>query len=182
MQLVESGSPEIRFYLGWIRVACWPIVFVIRDSIQFAAEPSSRQFPIAFHSRVPDAQNLGRLFYRESPKEAQFDDPALLRIHNSQFIQGIMHGQKIRIRLSGNTIRIRQREAVAVGAAALGCVALAGMVDQNAAHQLGGNTQELRAVLPSRLPLVHQPQIGFVDQCGGLQRMPRVLPPQIVGS
>ena len=50
------------------------------------------------------------------------------------------------------------------------------MADKNSAHHLGGDGEELRAVFPARLVLIHEPQIYFVHQSGGLQRVPGALP------
>jgi hypothetical protein len=48
----------------------------------------------------------------------------------------------------------------------------AGAVDENASHRFGGGDEEMRAILKLRLCLVaDQPQPGFVNERGGLQRM-----------
>ncbi len=43
------------------------------------------------------------------------------------------------------------------------------VIDQNAAHQLRGDAEEMSAVPPGRRLLIDQPKIIFVDQAGGLQ-------------
>jgi hypothetical protein len=47
-----------------------------------------------------------------------------------------------------------------------------GVVDEDAAHGFGAGGEEVAAAVPA-LPLlhVHQAQVGFVDQRGGLQRL-----------
>ena len=45
------------------------------------------------------------------------------------------------------------------------------MIHQDLAHQPGGHAQEVRPVLPVDAGLIHQPQIGFIHQGGGLQGM-----------
>ena len=54
-----------------------------------------------------------------------------------------------------------------------------GMVHQDAAHGLGGHPEELGPVLPARLALVDQPQVGLVDEGGGLQGVAGVLAPEV---
>jgi hypothetical protein len=55
--------------------------------------------------------------------------------------------------------------------AALGSETRAGEIHQDMPHQLGGDAEEMGAVLPPHLPQINQPHIGFVDQRGGLQGM-----------
>ena len=50
---------------------------------------------------------------------------------------------------------------------------LARVVDQDAPHHLRGDAEELRATLPGDAILSCQPEVRFVDQCGGLQRVIR---------
>ena len=48
----------------------------------------------------------------------------------------------------------------------------AGVLDEDAAHGLGGRREEVAAAVPvQRHLLVHEPQVGLVDQGGGLQRL-----------
>lgn len=53
-------------------------------------------------------------------------------------------------------------------------LAVAGVIEQNAPHNLRRNSEKLRAVLPRRARLVNQFQVGFVDERGRLQSMIRV--------
>jgi hypothetical protein len=57
--------------------------------------------------------------------------------------------------------------------------AIARVVDEDAAHHHRGEPDELRAVGPVDLPLVDQPQVGFVHQRGGLQGVPGPLLTQV---
>ena len=50
---------------------------------------------------------------------------------------------------------------------------LARVVDQDAPHHLRGDAEELRATLPGDAILSCQPEVRFVDQRGGLQRVVR---------
>src|SRR5262245_30365554 len=55
-----------------------------------------------------------------------------------------------------------------------------GVIDQNSSHQLRGHAEKLRAVSPIDSCLVDQPQPGFVNQSGGLQRVSRVFPAKVI--
>ena len=65
--------------------------------------------------------------------------------------------------------------------APLGRTMMLGMIDQNLAHQVGRDAEELRAAGALHLRLVHQPQVGLVDQRRRLQRVVRPLAADIGG-
>jgi hypothetical protein len=44
----------------------------------------------------------------------------------------------------------------------------AGVIDQDAPHLLGGNAEEVTAILPLHIALVNKAQIGFIHESGGL--------------
>jgi len=52
---------------------------------------------------------------------------------------------------------------------------LAGVVDEDAAHELGGDAVELCSVLPGRVPLIDETHVRFVDERRRLQCVPVVL-------
>jgi hypothetical protein len=54
-------------------------------------------------------------------------------------------------------------------AAALEGAARTSQIHQDAPHQLGGDTEEVGAVLPVHFFHVHQPQVSLIDQSSGLQ-------------
>ena len=56
------------------------------------------------------------------------------------------------------------------------------MIDEDAAHGLCGDTEEVRPVLPAHVALFDQLQERFVDEGGRLQRVVRALPPEIPGG
>src|SRR5262249_41315679 len=58
----------------------------------------------------------------------------------------------------------------------------AGIVDEDAAHGLGGGREEVTAAVPVLgLFDVHQPQVRLVDQGGGLEGLARLLLGQPLG-
>src|SRR5262249_2561360 len=59
----------------------------------------------------------------------------------------------------------------------------AGVLDEDAAHGLGGGGEEVAAPLPVRpRARADQPQVGLVDQGGRLQRLARLLLSQALGG
>jgi hypothetical protein len=65
-------------------------------------------------------------------------------------------------------VRVVQRDLLDATAALLGVLG-ARVIDENAPHGLGGDTEELRAVLPLGASLVDEPEVRFVDERRGLQ-------------
>jgi hypothetical protein len=54
-----------------------------------------------------------------------------------------------------------------------------GPFDQNLPHRSCGNGKEMGTILPLQLPVTQQPQIGFMNQCCGLQGLPVAFPPHV---
>ena len=46
--------------------------------------------------------------------------------------------------------------------------AVTGVVDEDAAHDLRGDGEKVRPILPARPLLVYKPKVGFVDEGSGL--------------
>jgi hypothetical protein len=53
------------------------------------------------------------------------------------------------------------------------------MIDEDPAHHVRGDSEEVGAVLPLDPALIHQPQIGLVDQCSGRKGVVLTLTPEI---
>src|SRR5262245_59153913 len=59
---------------------------------------------------------------------------------------------------------------------------MAGVVDEDAADQVGGKGEELGAARPVESGMAVEPQIGLMDDGGGLQGMPSPLAAQLLGG
>jgi hypothetical protein len=77
---------------------------------------------------------------------------------------------------------IRTNRKVIDAAAAFAGGALASVIDEDAAHQLRGHAEEMRAVLPPDVALVDQLDERLVDERRRLKRMLRALAPEIPGG
>ena len=77
--------------------------------------------------------------------------------------------------------RVLQRDLAGAAAPLLG-VPGSRMIDQNPAHDLRGHSEEMRPVLPVDAMLAHQPQIGFIDQGAGLERVVAPFAPHVVAG
>src|SRR5436190_3706478 len=54
------------------------------------------------------------------------------------------------------------------------------MVNHDAPHQLSGGRDKVAPALPDRLRIINQPQIGFVENGGGLQCVASALPAHVM--
>src|SRR5439155_9000241 len=54
------------------------------------------------------------------------------------------------------------------------------MVNHDAPHQLSGRRDKVGSALPDRLHIIDQPQVGFVENGGGLQRVASALPAHVM--
>src|SRR5262249_22692530 len=57
----------------------------------------------------------------------------------------------------------------------------AGVLDEDAAHRLGGRGEEVPAIGEGLLLIACQSQVGLMHQGGGVERLPRLLLGQLLG-
>src|SRR5262245_17864239 len=128
------------------------------------------------------AQSLSGLGGFEPGKKAQPNQVGGCRIDQGQLLQRFMEGQQLVVRHRRGEARFRHLHAL-LQTAALGRLTAAGLVNQDAAHRFGGGGEEVAPAVPvPDLVRAHEPEVGFVDQGGGLQRLPRLLLGQLLGS
>lgn len=53
------------------------------------------------------------------------------------------------------------------------------VIDQNASHELRRDAKEVSTAFPIHLALLHEPNIGFVNESGGSQSVIRPLVPHM---
>ncbi len=63
-------------------------------------------------------------------------------------------------------------------AAALFCVRSPGVIDQDLTHQPRGNREEVRTILERQSVEIHEAQVCFMNERGGLKRLSGALPSQ----
>jgi hypothetical protein len=54
------------------------------------------------------------------------------------------------------------------------------MIQQNTAHDTGRDAKKMGAVLPAHFFLVYQPDVGFINQRGGLQSVAGVFSTHVI--
>jgi hypothetical protein len=96
-------------------------------------------------------------------------------------LERILERDQIDLGRLGGELDETQRHALAT-ARALGGAAVAGVVHEDAAHHVRGDADELRAVPPIDATLVDEPEVGFVHERCGLERVTAALFAEEVGG
>src|SRR5438552_10605822 len=104
-----------------------------------------------------EPHNFGALLDRQAAKELHFNDSALLWIDLSQSFERVIKGNDVRRSLlrDGHSV-IQCNLARATAALCVGVTAR--VIDQDAPHQLRGNSEEVGAVLPMNVLAIDQPE------------------------
>ena len=117
------------------------------------------------------AEDLGGFFDAEAGEKTELDGTGLPRIERGERVERIIERDDFTV------VRRCGEEGVVEGnaggdAAALGAVAGTGGIDQHATHHLGGESEELVAVVEGEAGSVDQAQVDLVNESGGLEGNP----------
>ena len=108
----------------------------------------------------------------------EFDDLAFAWVQRRQPFQRLIKGDQL-----CSSFRVQDSEVFEghfLPPTALGASVITSVINQYVAHQLGSESEELSAVLPVQIILVHEAEIGFIDDSRSLQRVIRALPAHVV--
>jgi len=124
--------------------------------------------PIAFDGAGGDGEGFGGLLNGEAGEDAEFDDGGLLGVELGEGAKRIVDG------FDGNALGLEGGDGFIEGGkgeavAALGGGAGAGMIDEDAAHEGGGEGEEVGAALPIDAVVADEFEPGLVDEGGGLE-------------
>lgn len=119
---------------------------------------------------------MGNVLQGETAEEPEFHDPALARVESLEGPERIVERHEIRIGYHrGHLVGMGQRDAEA-GALPAKAAALARHVNQDPAHDLASDREEMGAILPAGPLPGRQAQVRFVDERRGLEQVARPLP------
>jgi hypothetical protein len=135
---------------------------------EFAAEPGAGEGPVAFDGAFGDAEGFGDFVDVHAAEEAEFDDLGLAGVDGSEFFEGFVECEDVFVFLGGEGDGFVEGDAGSAAAAFIALVG-AGVVDEDAAHGLGGDGEEVVFALPIDAGLVDEFHVGFVDEGGGLE-------------
>ena len=118
-------------------------------------EPSLGKAPVTLDSCGSDAQNVCGLFNGEAPEVAQLNHARLLLVEIGQGFERVVEGDEFRATFDGAIDVFIQGEFLKVLAPFL-CVVLARVVDEQATHYLGSNSEKMGPVLPIHSRLIYE--------------------------
>src|SRR5688500_6638317 len=144
---------------------------VIASAMQLPVQPRSGANPVAVHGSWRDAEDLCRLGVGQSAEEAALDESAQAWVDGLESIERVADGEDLVGAVLDRDRCFIEADAPQRAAALRGQVA-SGVVDEHAAHGVGGDAHHARRVLPLDFGLFCEAQIGFVDEARGVEGVP----------
>jgi len=118
------------------------------------------------HCSRRNFQNLGCFLDRESAKETKLDDAALEEVESGEVGEGVIEGEEFEV------LAVVEGEGVVEGhaktAVAFGSGAMAGVVDEDLAHDERSETEELFLIFEDEVLLMGKTKVSLVDEGGAL--------------
>ena len=148
---------------------------------QLLTEPGSRDRPVAFDGFWRDAQGIGDFIDGEAAEVTKLHDLCLTCREPSQPFEGFVERFPA-IALAGidQGHGFVERDAALILAATFFAVAAAGVFHEHLAHQVRGDADKPRAIVPVIASLGGEPQVDLVDKGRGLEGMTSAFLPQVV--
>src|SRR5215467_7777943 len=138
---------------------------------KLAPQPGASETPPAFYGRRRDPYHLRDLFDGQAAKETELYDTSLLIIHGRQPGERLIERYDIVLPFRAYSIfNFRQIHRKRV-ATALDSMFRPVVVHQDAAHQIGGQTEEVSTIPPLDSILIDQTEISLVHQRLRLKRL-----------
>ena len=131
---------------------------------QLPKEPRLRQAPVPPHRAHRHIEHVRRLLEAQPAEEPQLDDAALPRVQRLERLQRIVERDEIDAGGRRGRSAASDSETCSWPPPALRAIARPGDVDEDAAHDLRRDAEEVRPVLPAHVLPVDQPQVGLVDE------------------
>lgn len=126
--------------------------------------------PITIGGADGDAQNLGGIFNGHPDEIAQLDQIRFNLALGGKLFEGLVHGQKFIVVARRGDFQAVELHALLVATMACGVLA-ARFLNQDPAHGLGGCPEEMGAAIKLWIYVPDQPEPGFMNERGGLQRL-----------
>jgi hypothetical protein len=134
--------------------------------------------PVSAGGGAGDAERCRGFFLGEAGKITQLDQLRLDRVDARKAFERLVQRQQIRFGRLGGKLDVGQRHPGAIPAVPDSSL-LPGTVDQDAAHRLGGNTEEMSAIREGAI--AHQTQVRLVHQGRRVERLTGFLARQLSG-
>lgn len=133
-------------------------------------EPELGEIPVAQHRLDRDIEDFRDLLRFQSAEEFHLDHRAFARMALGEALQSVVERDQIGRMLPGQFPGFIEVN-LAPFSAPFFPIMLARVLNKNAAHQLRSHAAKMSAIPPSGSSLINEPEIGLVDQGGGLERV-----------
>lgn len=126
-------------------------------------------------------QHAGNLLVVETAKVAQLDNLAAARISFGQSLQRFVQTNQFATLIRNDCSNLLERDLLR--AAASLCVTMSSrVIDQDAAHDLRGDREEVRTIGPVHILLIDHADVSFIYQGSGLKCVVFSLPAHITAG
>ena len=139
-------------------------------------QPGPAKAPFSFHRARRYPHGFGGFFHRQAAEKTQLDNLQSTGVFLSEPAQRFVERQQVIGALWSKGIGLVDLNHLRPSPALLRQPGTR-VVNQNAPHQLSGNGEKVRPILPRNVLLIRKFEVGFVNQSGRLQGMARTLPP-----
>ena len=135
---------------------------------QLGPQPGARISPVPVSRSTRNTESLGRLVDGEAPKYAELDQIGGGPILAGQPRERLIESDELIGSRPGDDETFVELSPLLPAAMHVRQLA-AGVIDKNPPHGLSGGGEKMPAALPVLGSAVHEPQIGLMHQCRGLQ-------------
>jgi hypothetical protein len=144
-----------------------------RAGVELAGEEDAGEGPVALDGARGDLEDGGDLVDGEAAEVAELDDASLAGVLSGEAGESLIDGSDFVEAVGGDGEVVVHLDAMEATGAALGVV-LAGVIDEDLAHDVSGEADEVGAVVPVDV-FAGEAEVGFVDESGGLESVVRAL-------
>lgn len=126
--------------------------------------------PVAPDRPGGDAEGGGGFFLGHAAEEAALHDPGLAAVEPGKSFESLIERQQHSGAFLHGKFGLLERDSLPRAGALQGVVA-PGVVDEDASHGSGGDGKEVRPIERTQAVDGGQPQVGLVDEPGGVERV-----------
>ncbi len=148
------------------------------EPAKLAGEKCACRRPAPLHGGRRDVEGFRGLFHAQPSEISKLHDFGLLGVERGQLFKRRVDGQHVEVGLRAGQHGLIERHALAV-AAALGGITRPRTLHQDLPHHVGGDGEEVRAVVRGQVAAGRQAQPGLVDQPRRVEGAPGMFAPHL---
>jgi hypothetical protein len=126
--------------------------------------------PVVVGGAGGDAQGFGSFVEGHADKVTEFYKFSFRLVLERESVQRLIHGEQFIVIAWSRNLDAIEFHALLVAAMSRGA-SVAGLVNEDSPHGFCCRSEEVRAAIELRIRVADQPEPGFVDERGGLQRL-----------